>query len=211
MKTLHVYLNQLDEWTDNPIKRSQMPDSELVDSISKIGVKQPLAVIRKGDRYLVIDGNRRLRAAARLGIESLLVNVYDAKEDPHELAIILNTTGRPWDSQAVGQLVADHQHVVSTIPKRLRNKLLGAMRLLGEDFADFIQHSSLSTYDYGMKLASYLEQRDNRDFCKKAVLWVSKHKMGYIIRVAIMLSVSPAEIREAVDSDIPLTITLKRQ
>lgn len=211
MKTLLVSLSQLEEWEDNPGVRHTLSDSELQDSIVKYGIKQPLATIPKNDLYLVVDGNRRVRIAKRLNILKVWINVYDKKEDIHELAIILNCTGRCWNSQAVGQLAAVHQAIMPIVPKRLANKLLGAMRLLGEDFTDFIQQSSLSTYDYGMQLVSYLERRDDKDFCKKAVLWVSKHKMGYIIRVAIMLRISPTEMQMAVENDVPLTITLGKK
>ena len=107
MQTREVAIENLIEWIDNPFKRSTISDSDLAESIEKVGIKQPLAAVQRKNKYLVVDGNRRLRIALRLGIKKLFVNVYD-DEDPVNLAIILNTTGRGWDQQTIGQLVAMH-------------------------------------------------------------------------------------------------------
>jgi ParB/RepB/Spo0J family partition protein len=45
--------------------------NELAASIAEHGVLQPILVIPSGDRYRVIAGNRRLKAAARAGLERI--------------------------------------------------------------------------------------------------------------------------------------------
>ena len=77
MKTLDILTVELVEWLDNPFKRSQISDKDLAESIEQVGVKQPLAAIKKDGRYLIVDGNRRLRIARKLNIKQLPVNIYD--------------------------------------------------------------------------------------------------------------------------------------
>jgi ParB family chromosome partitioning protein len=45
--------------------------NELAASIAEHGVLQPILVIPSGDRYRVVAGNRRLKAAARAGLEQI--------------------------------------------------------------------------------------------------------------------------------------------
>src|SRR6266404_345371 len=63
----------------------------LADSIRRHGLLQPLVVRRIAGRYELIAGERRLRAAARAGLERVPVIVREARaEDRLELALIEN-------------------------------------------------------------------------------------------------------------------------
>ncbi|HEY6549217.1 MAG TPA: ParB/RepB/Spo0J family partition protein [Vicinamibacteria bacterium] len=65
--------------------------NELAQSLRESGVIQPLLVRRKGDRYEVIAGERRLRAAQALGLPRLPVVVRDVPDDRLlELALVEN-------------------------------------------------------------------------------------------------------------------------
>jgi ParB family chromosome partitioning protein len=71
--------------------RRVFPDSEL-DSLCKSivrvgGIVVPLVGFRKGDRIVLLDGERRLRAAQRLGMERVPVNIL-----PKDLSDIENLT-----------------------------------------------------------------------------------------------------------------------
>jgi len=64
---------------------------ELVESIKQYGVIQPLIVTKRADGYELIAGERRLRAAKRLGLKDVPVIVREAKEQEKlELALIEN-------------------------------------------------------------------------------------------------------------------------
>ncbi len=67
--------------------------AELVGSIREKGILQPI-VVRRGptpDSYIVIAGERRLRAATRVGLADVPVLVKDvASEEAFELALIEN-------------------------------------------------------------------------------------------------------------------------
>lgn len=64
---------------------------ELADSIREHGVIEPLLVTKKGERYELIAGERRWRAAQLAGLESVPVVVKEATpKEMLELAIIEN-------------------------------------------------------------------------------------------------------------------------
>lgn len=64
---------------------------ELVDSIRQHGILQPLVVTRQGNRFQLIAGERRLRAAIELGLDTVPVLIRQADEQKKlELALIEN-------------------------------------------------------------------------------------------------------------------------
>jgi len=64
---------------------------ELAASIKKHGLLQPVIVIQEGDKYILVAGERRLRASKKLGKTKIkaLVAPY-SKEDLREYALIEN-------------------------------------------------------------------------------------------------------------------------
>jgi hypothetical protein len=60
--------------------RARRNCTELVASIQRVGVLQPIRVIRRGRRYRIVDGGRRYHACQRLGwseIPAIIVEVDD--------------------------------------------------------------------------------------------------------------------------------------
>jgi ParB family chromosome partitioning protein len=51
--------------------------AELAESVVDLGILQPLVVTQRGDRYLLVAGERRLRAARHAGIEEVPVVIRD--------------------------------------------------------------------------------------------------------------------------------------
>lgn len=79
----------------NPFQpRRDFDDEEmqsLADSIREHGLLQPIAVRRVGDRYQIIAGERRLRAATKAGFERVPCQVKEADDRRMaELAIVEN-------------------------------------------------------------------------------------------------------------------------
>jgi ParB family transcriptional regulator, chromosome partitioning protein len=65
--------------------------AELVDSVRESGIVQPILVRRRGERYQIIAGERRFRAAQKLGLATVPVMVRDVPDDHLlELALIEN-------------------------------------------------------------------------------------------------------------------------
>jgi ParB family chromosome partitioning protein len=75
-----------------PRQSFKQPELEaLAASIRVHGILQPLVVTKEGDRYQLIAGERRLRAAKIAGLESVPVIVRSfAEQDKLELALIEN-------------------------------------------------------------------------------------------------------------------------
>lgn len=90
---LEVLVSQI---APNPYQPRQAFDegslTELTRSVEQHGVVQPLLVTRVGDRYRLIAGERRFRAAQRAGLQKVPVVVKElAREtDALELALIEN-------------------------------------------------------------------------------------------------------------------------
>ncbi|AZV46013.1 stage 0 sporulation protein J [Nautilia sp. PV-1] len=64
---------------------------ELADSIKKYGLLQPIVLIKDGDGYILVAGERRLRATKLLGGELIKAIVVDySKDDLREYALIEN-------------------------------------------------------------------------------------------------------------------------
>ena len=85
----------IDKITINPMQpRSQFSDhniDELVESIREYGIIQPLIASKTGDTFELIAGERRLRAAKKLGLENVPVIIRDVQSQERlEVALIEN-------------------------------------------------------------------------------------------------------------------------
>ncbi len=87
----------IDNITPNPYQPRKNFDKdalfELSESIKKHGLLQPIVVIDKGDNYLLVAGERRLRASKLAGLEKIRVIIADVDIDElklRELALIEN-------------------------------------------------------------------------------------------------------------------------
>jgi ParB family chromosome partitioning protein len=64
---------------------------ELADSIRTLGLIQPITVRKEGDKYLIISGERRWRAAQLAGLETLPAYIRDVDdENLHAMALVEN-------------------------------------------------------------------------------------------------------------------------
>jgi len=88
----HVPLNAIQPNRLQPRQRfAEATIDELAESIQQKGILQPLLVRRVSGGYELIAGERRLRAAQRLGMEQVPVTIRDcADEEMLELALIEN-------------------------------------------------------------------------------------------------------------------------
>lgn len=95
----HIALHKI---TPNPHQPRKIFEpsalKELADSIERYGVITPLTVRREGDRYILIAGERRLRASKMAGLETVPCYVVDAdKEDSAVMALLENLQRRDLD------------------------------------------------------------------------------------------------------------------
>ena len=119
---------------------------ELAQSIREHGVLEPLIVRRASgnaggaamDRYEIIAGERRWRAAQKAGLHELLVVVKDVTPaDTFELALIENIQREDLNplelAEALDRLIRDHSYTQEVLAERLgkdRTTITNSLRLL---------------------------------------------------------------------------------
>ncbi len=112
---------------------------ELADSIRTQGVLQPILVRREGDRYRIIAGERRWRAAQRAGLDQIPALVREAGAgEAFELALVENLQRADLnpieESEGYRRLMEEFgltQEQVSERVGKERSSVANALRLLG--------------------------------------------------------------------------------
>lgn len=135
----------LDEIILNPFQPRKVFDEssimELSESIQKHGLLQPIVVIRSDDRFMLIAGERRLRATRLAGIEKIKAIVADIdKNRVRELALIENIQRENLNSielaMSLQELIYEHKLThdeLSNIVKKSRSYITNTLRLLHLD------------------------------------------------------------------------------
>lgn len=118
---------------------------ELADSIGKVGVLQPVIVRPLGERYQIIAGERRWRAAKLAGLERIPVRVRATDEvQSLELALIENLQREDLnaieEARGYRQLLTAHQMTQAELADKVsksRSAITNTLRLL--DLPDEVQ------------------------------------------------------------------------
>jgi ParB family chromosome partitioning protein len=113
---------------------------ELAQSLKDHGLLEPLVVRKRAgtEKFELIAGERRWRAAQRAGIKEVLVVVRDVSaDDAFELALIENVQREDLDpiefAEALERLLRDHNYTQDALAKRVgkdRSTIANALRLL---------------------------------------------------------------------------------
>jgi len=111
---------------------------DLAASIRESGVLQPLLVSREGDRFRVIAGERRLRAARKAGLASVPAIVRQATpEDAFLLALVENVQREDLNAveqaRAYQRLTEDYGMTQDAVARRVgkqRSTVANSLRLL---------------------------------------------------------------------------------
>jgi ParB family chromosome partitioning protein len=127
---------------------------ELADSIRNDGVLQPVVVRRKGEKYELIMGERRLQAARLAGVATIPVVVRDVSDaDALRLAIVENIQRENLnpveEAQAYRRLISEFsvsQASVAGMVGKDRSSVANTLRLLNlpEEIQQLIQDGALS-------------------------------------------------------------------
>ncbi len=112
--------------------------AELVASIKEKGVIQPLVVRRVADHYQIIAGERRWRAAQKVGLERVPVVIQDVSEDSAlEIALIENIQREDLnpleEAEAYHHLMVSFELSQENVAQRVgkdRSTVANAVRLL---------------------------------------------------------------------------------
>jgi ParB family chromosome partitioning protein len=117
---------------------------ELAQSIREHGVLEPLVVRRlshdgpTGDKFEIVAGERRWRAAQRAGLRELLVVVKDVSpREAFEIALIENVQREDLNpvelAEALDRLIREHGHTQEALAERIgkdRTTIANSLRLL---------------------------------------------------------------------------------
>ena len=161
VKSVSVHL--IDTNSEQPRKSfSEDALSELSASIKTHGVVQPLIVKQKGERYMIIAGERRFRAARMAGLKEVPVLVADYDEaEIHEVSLIENIQREDLnpieEAAAIRFLMQQHDMTQEEVSSRLgksRPAVANALRLLQlpADVVDMLRSGELSA-GHGRALA----------------------------------------------------------
>jgi len=128
---------------------------ELSESIKMDGVLQPVVVRRKGAKYELVMGERRLRAARLAGVPAIPVVVRDVSDaDALRLAIVENIQREDLnpieEAQAYRRLISEFnasQSDVAGMVGKDRSSIANTLRLLNlpEEIQHMIQDGALSS------------------------------------------------------------------
>ena len=112
--------------------------AELTASIRESGIVQPILVRRRGERYQIIAGERRFRAAQAAGLATVPVNVREVADDHLlELALVENIQREELnaveEAQAFHRLQSEFSLTQEEIARRVgrdRTTIANTLRLL---------------------------------------------------------------------------------
>lgn len=115
--------------------------NELAGSLQTHGLIQPIIVVERDDGYLLVAGERRLRAAKQLGWEEIKAVVAKIdKKNLRELALIENIQRADLNpielANSYRELIKEHgitQEELANLVKKSRTQITNTMRLLNLD------------------------------------------------------------------------------
>ena len=152
---VEIRLGDIDPTRDQPRKKfDDEALAQLADSIRHSGVLSPILVARSGDRYTIIAGERRWRAARLAGLSTIpaIVRAMDAAHT-REAALIENLQRDDLnpveEAQAIRQLMDDFGATQEQIAQRLgrsRPAVANAVRLLTlpEEVLELVREGKLT-------------------------------------------------------------------
>ncbi len=127
--------------------------AELSESIKQHGLLQPIVVIAKGDGYLLVAGERRLRAHKLAGlktIKAIIANVDIDSSKLRELALIENIQRENLNSielaNSYAELIDVHKIThegLSSIVHKSRSQITNTIRLL--TLSDYVQKKLITS------------------------------------------------------------------
>ncbi len=112
--------------------------NELAESIKKHGLLQPVVLIKENESFILVAGERRLRAVKKLGKEKIKAIITDyTKEDLREYALIENIQREDLNAVEIAlslyELIKEHGYTHDELAKNLgksRTYITNMLRVL---------------------------------------------------------------------------------
>lgn len=175
LKQVHVY-----DIENNPFQPRKEFDASAIDELSESleqhGMIQPLVVRRHGERYQLISGERRLRAAIKAGWQTVPVQVREADDrQMSEVAIVENLQRKDLNplekAQSFREYLQRYGCTQDELARRLsvdRSTIANLIRLL--ELPEPIQaaiYSGTLTQGHARALLPLGDEREQMAFCQK--------------------------------------------
>jgi len=135
----NISISLIDPNKDQPRKRfDEEPLNELASSIKMHGVLQPILVVEKNGRYLIVAGERRFRASKIAGLKEMPCIVANFNDNEiKEISIIENLQRKDLtpieEAKAIKQLIDEFGWTQDVVAERLgksRPAITNTLRLL---------------------------------------------------------------------------------
>lgn len=135
----NVDIRLLDNNPDQPRKVfDEIKIMELSESIKQHGIFQPILVVENGERYTIVAGERRFRAARKAGLKEVPVIVRKLGEvEMLEIALIENIQRENLnpieEARAIKHLIEEYDLTQDEVAKRIgrhRTSVTNSLRLL---------------------------------------------------------------------------------
>ncbi|MEW5814590.1 MAG: ParB/RepB/Spo0J family partition protein [Spirochaetota bacterium] len=136
---VYVPLNKIEPSTNQPRQAfDEETLSELADSVREKGILQPILVEKKDDRFKIITGERRFRAAKKAGLTAIPAIVKSfSEEEKLEIALIENIQREDLtpmeEARAFLQLMNTtglNQEIIARKVGKKRSTIANSLRLL---------------------------------------------------------------------------------
>jgi ParB family transcriptional regulator, chromosome partitioning protein len=206
---LSLPIEAVERSPDQPRKRfDEARLEELAASIREHGVVEPILVRRHGQRYRIVAGERRWRAAQRAGLKEIPALVREASDaQAFELALVENIQRADLnaieEAEAYQALVDEHgltQEEVAARVGKERSTVANALRLLKlpEDVRDAVREARLE-----MGHARALLGLDGAEAIRRAAARVLREHLSVRATEALVRELSGAgkERKAAAGSD----------
>ena len=170
---------EIDPKADQPRKNFDAEAlSQLADSIAANGILQPILVRETGERYEIIAGERRFRAARLAGLSEIPALVLEADDEAAAKYALIENLQRedlnPYEEAAAIRKLMDEyglsQEQVAGSIGRSRSAVANALRLLDlpEDAVKLVTDGTLSA-GHARTLLGLLDKGQSGDVARKCV------------------------------------------
>jgi ParB family chromosome partitioning protein len=177
----------------------------LADSIQEHGMIQPIVVRREGDRFQLVAGERRLRAAIKAGLAEVAVQVRDVDDrQAAELAIVENLQRKDLNPLEKGasfqQYLERYRCTQEELAKRLkidRSTVANLIRLLElpVDVQDALRAGTI-TQGHARALLPLAHEREQIEFCHRIQHeGLSVRTVEDLVQQTVQAAESPHELR----------------
>lgn len=174
-----IALAMIDNNINQPRKVFNQDDlHELAESIRTYGVIQPILITPVGNRFMIVAGERRWRAARMAGLVEIpaIVKKFNPKQIA-EIAIIENLQRADLNdmelAQGIKQLMDEHKLTQEKVAERLskpRSTIANTLRLLSlpTEVQQFIAQKKL-TAGHAIRLLGLTDTQKQIDYARRAV------------------------------------------